>query len=399
MWLLFVPILLLVVAGCHAWAALFAGLFWLLGAAWPWLLIALGAWLFWHEDGRHDRRRQAHGRRAIARSAPTPPAAAGTPPKDSARTDARPLRPALSCRSTCRSRSSRSAARSTCCSATRIASRRSRRTCIWCARPPATTCRARSTRILSLPADSAGHADSRDPAAERRNQELKGAARPAGLEAGRHRPGPAAPGHRPAAGQSALPGRALRRARRGRGTRHGLDAMPSKEEPAPVLNHLRRTVPARENSIRSAAWFPRAADWRPGPGAARWSTRASTRSSPCPACSSTGPSTGCTRCATPSASSTPPRAGDRVHGRRLRAHDRPAGRVPDGAGPGPAQRQRGAGHRLRLLVAGRVPAPARSIRAPSTAASACSTKCSTRTRSCASVTKWSGRALEPSHDP
>src|ERR1051325_1073987 len=53
MWLLlFVPILLLVLLVVTV-STLFAGLFWILGAAWPVLLIALGAWLFWHEDGRH----------------------------------------------------------------------------------------------------------------------------------------------------------------------------------------------------------------------------------------------------------------------------------------------------------------------------------------------------------
>src|SRR6266851_4888292 len=41
---------------------MFAGLFWVLGAGWPWLLIALGAWLFWHEDGRHHRKRDARWR-------------------------------------------------------------------------------------------------------------------------------------------------------------------------------------------------------------------------------------------------------------------------------------------------------------------------------------------------
>src|SRR5438067_6716877 len=59
MWLLFVPILacivLLLVMG-----SLVAGAFWVVGSTWPWLLIALGAWMFWHEDGRHSRRRQ-HG--------------------------------------------------------------------------------------------------------------------------------------------------------------------------------------------------------------------------------------------------------------------------------------------------------------------------------------------------
>ena len=63
MWLLFVPILLLVLLVVTV-STLFAGLFWILGAAWPVLLIALGAWLFWHEDGRHARHRWGTGPRA-----------------------------------------------------------------------------------------------------------------------------------------------------------------------------------------------------------------------------------------------------------------------------------------------------------------------------------------------
>jgi hypothetical protein len=64
---------------------LLAGLFWLVGSIWPWLLIAAGAWLFWHQDGRHYRRRQAraawvaHG--TPARSERTQPPA----PKSSSR--------------------------------------------------------------------------------------------------------------------------------------------------------------------------------------------------------------------------------------------------------------------------------------------------------------------------
>jgi hypothetical protein len=58
MWLLFVPILILIVLVLTV-GSLFAGLFWLVGSAWPWLLIAAGAWLFWHQDGRHYRRRHA----------------------------------------------------------------------------------------------------------------------------------------------------------------------------------------------------------------------------------------------------------------------------------------------------------------------------------------------------
>ncbi len=56
MWLLFVPILIVFVLVFTA-VSVFAGLFWVVGGAWPWLLIGLGAWLFWHEDGRHSRHR------------------------------------------------------------------------------------------------------------------------------------------------------------------------------------------------------------------------------------------------------------------------------------------------------------------------------------------------------
>lgn len=59
MWVL-VPIFLCLVLVLTV-GSLFAGVFWLLGSAWPWLLIGLGAWMFWHEDGRH--RRPAHSRR------------------------------------------------------------------------------------------------------------------------------------------------------------------------------------------------------------------------------------------------------------------------------------------------------------------------------------------------
>src|ERR1700688_706203 len=65
MWLLLVPVLILVVLVVTV-STLFAGLFWVLGAGWPVLLIALGVWLFWHEDGRHARReRWGNGPRAV----------------------------------------------------------------------------------------------------------------------------------------------------------------------------------------------------------------------------------------------------------------------------------------------------------------------------------------------
>lgn len=59
MWLL-VPILILLVV-LFTVGSLFAGVLWLVGNAWPLLLIGLGAWLFWHEDGRHRRRRDQRG--------------------------------------------------------------------------------------------------------------------------------------------------------------------------------------------------------------------------------------------------------------------------------------------------------------------------------------------------
>jgi hypothetical protein len=71
MWLLLVPILLVVLAVVLV-AALAGALIGLVGLAlgalgigWPWLLIALGIWLFWHEDGR-GRRRRRHARNAEA---------------------------------------------------------------------------------------------------------------------------------------------------------------------------------------------------------------------------------------------------------------------------------------------------------------------------------------------
>src|SRR5579871_5055075 len=49
MWLLLIPILILVVL-LFSLASLFAGVFWVLGSFWPWLLIGTGVWLFWHQD-------------------------------------------------------------------------------------------------------------------------------------------------------------------------------------------------------------------------------------------------------------------------------------------------------------------------------------------------------------
>src|SRR5947209_10038126 len=55
MWLLIVPLLFV---GVLVVSTIFAGVFWVLGGAWPWLLIGLGMWLFWREDGRHHRARR-----------------------------------------------------------------------------------------------------------------------------------------------------------------------------------------------------------------------------------------------------------------------------------------------------------------------------------------------------
>ena len=86
MWLL-VPIFILLVLMLSV-GSLFAGLFWLVGSMWPWLLIGLGAWMFWHEDGRHRRQRTA--RRgwvtpAPLRDGPRPGSTSRTPEKATSR--------------------------------------------------------------------------------------------------------------------------------------------------------------------------------------------------------------------------------------------------------------------------------------------------------------------------
>ena len=77
------------------------------------------------------------------------------------------------------------------------------------ARPPATTCRGRSRRIWRMPQQAAEQPD-RSPDGKTPHQELQGAARSARRQTGRHRPGPAAPGHRSPAGEPQVPRRALR---------------------------------------------------------------------------------------------------------------------------------------------------------------------------------------------
>src|SRR5439155_11632298 len=56
-WLLIVPIVV-VIFFVLVMSTIFAGIFWMLGAAWPWLLIGLGMWMFLRHDGRHHRARR-----------------------------------------------------------------------------------------------------------------------------------------------------------------------------------------------------------------------------------------------------------------------------------------------------------------------------------------------------
>jgi len=91
MWLLlFIPILIVVAVVL----SVFAGLFWILGATWPLLLIGLGVWMFLREDGRHARReRWGNGPRAL-RMQPSGEPQSAQQPKDKrpASQDPRPLR-------------------------------------------------------------------------------------------------------------------------------------------------------------------------------------------------------------------------------------------------------------------------------------------------------------------
>jgi hypothetical protein len=70
MWLLIVPIVIVLVIVLGLTSVIGA-----LGANWPWLLIGLGAWMFWRGDGRHRRsrrdERRAHDRHGWESSAPS----------------------------------------------------------------------------------------------------------------------------------------------------------------------------------------------------------------------------------------------------------------------------------------------------------------------------------------
>ena len=93
MWLLlFVPIIVLVLL-----VVTVSTVFAVLGAGWPVLLIGLGAWLFWHEDGRHARRgRWGSGPRAVQmRPSPDQRQKSAQQPNDkrsAVASDPRPLR-------------------------------------------------------------------------------------------------------------------------------------------------------------------------------------------------------------------------------------------------------------------------------------------------------------------
>lgn len=52
-----------------------ASLIGLLGSQWPWLLIAAGIWMFWHEDGRHRHRRRRAAQAWEPRTVPVRPTA------------------------------------------------------------------------------------------------------------------------------------------------------------------------------------------------------------------------------------------------------------------------------------------------------------------------------------
>jgi hypothetical protein len=88
MWLLIVP-LVLIGAVLFVLGSLVAGVIGLLGAAWPVVLIVVGMWLFWHEDGRHRHGRRSHRQWAVATHDGQPVDGAATASSSPERTDSR----------------------------------------------------------------------------------------------------------------------------------------------------------------------------------------------------------------------------------------------------------------------------------------------------------------------
>src|SRR5258708_32476459 len=61
MWLLLIPIVIVAAVMFAILGTVFAGVFWLIGGIWPWLLIGLGLWPVWRQEGRHRRLARAPG--------------------------------------------------------------------------------------------------------------------------------------------------------------------------------------------------------------------------------------------------------------------------------------------------------------------------------------------------
>ena len=341
---------------------LFAGLFWLLGSTWPWLLIAAGAWLFWHQDGRHNRRRQARATWNRARRAGALQAAA-----DPAQEDCRSRQPARPARAADRPAGQ---SRADSPQSRRVAGLRRPVPAVFAGPLPGATDRLRvpAAHGERVPVDAGGqrgHADGRPTAAERRGRSSSrnstfwtrswttsprtcSARMPIGswpigaswssvsaratlaLTRPRHRPTPC---HRRKNQRRPRPPR-NRRARK-------LDTLPSVVSTEHVTGGqaLARSLvrPGRVYALRLARRATRLGLRRPH------EVRDAVHVYP-----------------------HAPRAGDRLHGRRLRPHDRAGRRLPDGAGAGAAERQRGARHRLCLLVAGPLPHRAGRFARPST---------------------------------
>jgi hypothetical protein len=99
MWWLLIP-LLIVLAILFSVSTLAASLIGAMGGNWPWLLIALGVFLFWKEDGRHRRARREwrqHGHhgwtpRTVPKSEPQPAPAKVVASKASAEADSKAKR-------------------------------------------------------------------------------------------------------------------------------------------------------------------------------------------------------------------------------------------------------------------------------------------------------------------